>query len=134
MNKTRKTKRIGKGIVLAGARKQLDKDRGTGSWLHKGLKFNQSLRLKRNQKEKLDIILDICGKAKRKENYRNLDILIANLLRKRDIRPIVISLNKNDWKHTRYTRAGETTIKLVHALVDHGYIELKKGYSGCQAP
>lgn len=118
--------RISTEAVSANAKLEIERERGSGSWLNRGLNFNHSLRLKRNQKETLDKILEICGIAKRKENYLNLDILIANLLRKRDLRPLVVSLNKNDWKLTQYTRAGETTIKLIHVLEDLGYIKLKK--------
>jgi len=108
--------------------KQNDKHRGSGSWLNEALSFNYSLRLNEDQKEKLNLILDYCGISKRNENYRNLEILIANLIIKRDIRPVKVSLNTLDWKITRYKKAGESTIKLIKKLKEYGYIELKKGY------
>lgn len=108
--------------------RSLDRDRGTGIWLNRGLYFNHSLRLKGNQKEKLDKILEICSIAKRKENYLNLDILIANLLLKRDRRPVCFSLNTSAWKITRYNRAGKGIINIAKKLYEHDYIVLKKGY------
>jgi len=120
--------------VNAAVERHFETVRGTGSWLNKGLSFNHSLRLKSDQKEKLDILLDVCGIPKRKENYRNLDILTANLLYKRDIRPLMVSLNVLDWKKTRYTRAGESTTKLIKELHEQGYIELKKGFRNEKEP
>jgi len=114
--------------VRADLIKRNDKYRGSGSWLNKALPFNHSLRLKENLKEKLDIILELFGITKRKENYLNLEILIANLLYKRGKRPVRTSLNTTDWKITRYKKTGESTIKLINKLHEYGYIELKKGY------
>jgi len=116
--------------IKADNERQLNRDRGSGSWLNSGVFFNHSLRLKNDQKEKLYILIELCGISKRKENYLNLEILIANLLRKRDRRPLIVSLNTLDWKITRYTRAGESTIKLIHKLYEDGYIKMKKGYGG----
>ncbi len=112
--------------VRADLIKRNDKYRGSGSWLNKALPFNHSLRLKENLKEKLDIILELFGITKRKENYLNLEILIANLLYKRGKRPVRTSLNTTDWKITRYKKTGESTIKLINKLHEYGYIELKK--------
>ena len=114
--------------IKADVERQIERDRGSRSWLNKALPFNHSLRLNEDQKEKLDIILELCGISKRIENYLNLEILIANLLNKRRKRPLISSLNTSDWKITKYTRAGESTIKLIHKLDDDGYIKLKKGY------
>lgn len=108
--------------------RQHEKDVGSGSWLNKALPFDRSLKLNNGYKEKLDFILEECGITKRNENYLNLEILIANLLRKRDTRPVMVSLNTRDWKKSRYTRTGESSIKVIHKLDDHGYITLKKGY------
>lgn len=114
--------------IKADNERQFNRDRGSGSWLNEGLPFNHSLRLNKDQKEKLNIILDLCGISKRKEKLLNLEILIANLLYKRDRRPVITSLNTSEWKITRYTRAGESTIKLIYKLHEYGYIKLKKGY------
>lgn len=118
--------------VRADIERRAEQDRGTGYWLNKAIPFNSSLRLNGNQKEKLNSILTLCGLSRRKENYINLEILVANLLLKRDIRPIYVSLNTLDWKITRYNRAGETTIKIMDRLQKLEYIEMKKGYTNEQ--
>jgi len=114
--------------VIANAKKQIKQYRGSGSWLNRAFFFKHSLKLQEDRKEKLDFILDLCGVSKRKENYLNLEILISNLLNKRDRRPVKVSLNTLDWKIKRYTRAGESTIKLIKKLHEYGYVDLKKGY------
>ncbi len=120
--------------IKADLKKQFDKYQGSASWLNSALPFNHSLRLKEDQKENLDFFLRLLSVSKRKENYLNLDILIANLLCRRyritnkAKRPIRVPLNTLNWKITRYTRAGESTIKLIKKLHKQGYIELKIGY------
>ena len=114
--------------VRADLIKRNDKYRGSGSWLNKALPFNHALRLNINLLEKVDFMLELFGITKRKENYINLEILIANLLYKRGKRPVRTSLNTTDWKITRYKKTGESTIKLINKLHEYGYIELKKGY------
>ncbi len=128
MNIIQNIKKIRKGSVLADVKRRIEKRRGTGYWLNRGINFEPSLRLNGNQKEKLKSLLVLCGASTRKENRLNLEILIANLLIKRAKRPVVVSLNTLNWKLTRYNRAGETTIKLINKLHEHGYIKLKKGY------
>lgn len=128
MNIIQNIKKIRKGSVLAGAKRRIEKQRGTGYWLNLGIKFEPSLRLNGNQNEKLKSLLVLCGVSTRKENRLNLEILIANLLIKREKRPVRVSLNTLSWKITRYNKAGETTIKIINNLNEHGYIKLKKGY------
>lgn len=114
--------------VIADAKKQFERSRGSGAWLNRDLRFNHSLKLNEYYKNKLDFIIEICACSRRIENYRNLEILIANLLRKRALRPVRVSLNTRDWKLTRYNKAGESIIKLIHKLDEEGFIELRKGY------
>ena len=114
--------------VKANAKRNFERVQGSGPWLNNELRFNHPFRLNQNLQDKLDIILELCCISKRKENYLNLEILIANLLRKRAIRHVMVSMNVNYWRKTRYTRAGESTTKLIYKLDDHGYIMLKKGY------
>lgn len=120
--------RISKEAVVAHAKLEIERHRGSGSWLNNEISFNHSLRLQGNQKDKLDHIFYICGIPKRNENYFNIEVLISNLLYERNKRPVQVSLNTRDWKKTRYNRAGESTIKIIHKLSENGYIELKKGY------
>jgi hypothetical protein len=114
--------------VKADATKQLNRYRGSGAWLNQAVPLNPSLRLNNSYKNKLDFIIELCATSRRMENYLNLEVLIANLLRKRALRPVRVSLNANDWKITRYNKAGESTIKLIHKLDDEGLIKLRKGY------
>ena len=66
--------------IKANVIKENDKYRGSGSWLNNALPFNHSRRLNEDIKEKLDIILNLCGISKRKENYLNLEVLIATIV------------------------------------------------------
>jgi len=61
MNKTQRTKRIGKGKVLADVKRTLNEVRGTGPWLNKNITFETSLRLNGNHDEKLKSILKLLG-------------------------------------------------------------------------
>jgi hypothetical protein len=112
----------------------LNQHRGSPAWLNKAAPFNHSLKLNVIHKDRLDVILEVCNITKRKENDLNLEILIANLLLKRHRRPVRISLNTSDWKRTRYSRAGESTIKIIKKLHQHGYIKLIKGYNNVKEP
>jgi len=120
--------RISKEAVVVNAKLEIEGERGSGSWLNNAISFDHSLRLEGNQKEKLDHIFYICGISTREENYFNIEVLFSNLLYERNKRPVKVSLNTRNWKKTRYTRAGESTIKIIHKLSENGYIELKKGY------
>lgn len=120
--------------VRADAIKGIEKWIGSPDWLNSSVPFNHRLGLKNDQKEILDMFIESLGIPRRKENHRNLEILLANLLHRRyklinsAKRPIRVSLNKTDWKITRYTRAGESTTNRIYELEDSGYIKLKKGY------
>lgn len=114
--------------IKAGIANDLNRRRGSREWLNKDIRFDPSFRLNKYYKIKLDFVIELCAASKRKENYLNLEILIANLLRKRAMKPIRVSLNTRDWKRTRYNKAGESTIKLIHKLHKEGLIELRKGY------
>jgi len=113
--------------VIADAKKQLEKNKGSGSWLNRGVNFNHGLRLV-NQDKKIKEILDICNISKREENHNNIEILIANLIYQGNKKPIIISMNNSEWKLSRYSQAGEGTTKLVNKLYDNNYIEMKIGY------
>ena len=114
--------------IKADVARQLNQRRGSPEWLNRDIRFDPSFRLNEYYKIKLDFFIELCANSRRKENYLNLEILIANLLRKRAVRPLRVSLNTRDWKRTRYNKAGESTIKLIHKLHKEGLIELMKGY------
>ena len=101
---------------------------GSPPWLNRGHQFDHGLRLDKIDLERISTIFLSCKVADRKENRLSFDILIANLILHRDRRPIIISLNVNDWKINRYVRAGSTTITLVHQLDELDFINLIKGY------
>jgi len=52
MNIIQNIKKIRKGSVLADAKRRIEKQRGTGHWLNRGIDFEPSLRLNGNQLEK----------------------------------------------------------------------------------
>jgi len=85
MNNIQNIKKIRKGSVLADVKRRIEKQRGTGSWLNNDITFEPSLRLNGNQNEKLKSILVLCGVSTRKENYLNVEVLVANLQNKINI-------------------------------------------------
>ena len=110
------------------AEKQRKDFLGSGSWLNQGYKFDHGLRLNKSDLERIKTIFLSCKVADRKENCLSFEILIANLIYHRSRRPVVVSLNTNDWKKSRYVKVGATTINLINQLHEQGYINLKKGY------
>ncbi len=110
------------------AKMQRNDFKGSPPWLNTGFKFDHGLQLNRCDLERINTIFLSCKVADRKENRLSFNILIANLIFHRNRRPIVISLNTNDWKKSRYVKAGSTTIVLVHQLHEQGYINWVKGY------
>jgi hypothetical protein len=45
-------------------------------------------------------------------------------------KPVSVSLDRNDWKKSKSTKASYYTISLVTSLHERGLIEMKKGYRG----
>ena len=114
--------------VMHNAEKQRKDFLGSGSWLNQDYEFNHGLRLKKLDLERIKTIFLSCKVADRKENRLSFEILIANLIYHRGRRPVVVSLNTNNWKKNCYVKAGATTINLIYQLHEQGYMNLKKGY------
>lgn len=110
--------------VGAHAKKQIEKHRRSPSWLNEGVEFNHNLLMVEKEKFKLKTLLEDIKVSKRRENYKNMELLISNLLFQGEKRPVVISLNVNDWKLSRYVKAGQGIIKIVNKLFEFGYINL----------
>ncbi len=110
---------------------------GTGSWLNDNDSFNHSRTLDdpeavKRAHELLRILLH--GKAGYKMGQKEIDmeVLCANLLANKSRvlvtqKPIAISLNRNDWTKSRYTRAGYFTIELVDMMEKRGFLMHKEG-------
>ena len=109
-------------------KKQIERRKNSGEWLNTGIPFDHGLRLNELGLKKIYEIFHSCNVTDRKENRLNFEILIANLIYLRDKRPVVVSLNANTWKKSRYVKAGPTTRVLIYQLYELGFINLKKGY------
>lgn len=114
-----------RGNILHNIRKQ--RQDNPGAWLNESLPFDHGLRLPTEYKALMTTLFDECNIAKRRENFINLEILLANLLRHRS-RPIAISLSPNHWKKSRYTRAGFSVVRMVKNMHERGFLELRTGY------
>lgn len=99
------------------------------SWLQENGRFDHDLKL---PEERLFIIenlyraLAISG-YKEQQKLLDLEILIANLILTRT-KPKSISLNRNTWTKTRYSRASYFVIDLIEMLLEQGFIDIKRGY------
>ena len=113
-------------------KKQDEEYRASNAWPEDNVEFNQHLMLNKSQSiviEQLfdEIINDYGNYRKRKQKLLDLAILISNLIYQ-NRKPISISLNRNDWKTSRYNKASAFIIKLVHILHKKGFIDMKPGY------
>lgn len=116
-----------KNAVLYNARKDRKKRRQSPEWLQNAIPFDHDLCLikHKNQEKKIS---RLCELSNRKENRRNLNVLLANLINVRKRIPVYVSLSPNAWKHTRYTSAGASTIKIIKKLNELKLINMKLGY------
>ncbi len=114
--------------AAANAKEQLLERRKSGAWLQKAILFQHSLQLSREQHGDMLQILQACGIRNRRETRVSFEVILANLLEHRARRPVMVSLNINDWKRNQYQRAGPNTIDLIKTLTNHDFIEIKKGY------
>jgi hypothetical protein len=127
----RRTK--GKGIkykVRAAAKKEREEYRKSGSWLQNDVPYNPGHYLDEKHKrlaDKLFISLQLKGGYKIEQKYEDLEILLANLFTQTR-RPISISLNRNDYKKTRYNRVRYFTVALIYLLHGKKLINMEKGY------
>jgi hypothetical protein len=104
--------------------------RGGGKWLNDAVEFNPELSIvdesKRQAEALFDTLIEKSG-YKVQQKIKDFNILLANLL-KQNQRPISISLNRNDWKQSKYMPASYYTIDLINILHQNNLIKMKKGY------
>lgn len=101
-----------------------------GEWLNRAVKFNPELTLVNENSRQAEILFDtLMDKSgyKIKQKIIDFKILLANLLKQKR-RPIRISLNRNDWKQSKYLPASYFIINLVDILHQNNLIKIKKGY------
>jgi hypothetical protein len=91
--------------------------------------FTHDARMPEDQRQKAYDLFKSFGITgyKEKQKLLDFDILLANLLRKRDRSPVVISYAWKDWKASQYTRASYFVIDLIEIMENRGLIEMKKG-------
>ncbi|RNC84466.1 MAG: hypothetical protein ED557_05655 [Balneola sp.] len=115
---------------------QIDKYRYTDAWWQNSVSFDHSLSLSDSFSKKFESIIVECKIPNRKDSLINFEILIANLIYAKNRKPIRVSLGRssNNWKKTRYTKAGKSTIQYIHILEIHGFIIMKKGFRDKRNP
>lgn len=114
--------------IYRDTQKQRDEYRRTGAWLNNAAPFQHDIRLPKDVLQHVQQILENCNINKRLENKLNFEILMANLMKNRLRRSVMVSLNRNDWRKNRYKVVGPGIIPIIHKLHDKGFIYLKEGY------
>ena len=106
--------------VLKDAKQQRKKHRESGHWLHNSIAFDRDHYLDEKYKRlanKLFYSLQLKGGYKPEQKRRDFETLLANLFHQTK-KPISISLNRNDWKHTQYSKTSYFIVPLICLL--HG--------------
>ena len=130
ITKKRVMKRTKVTGVSEDARKQREEYKKSGSWLQRNVRYNHGHYLDEKHRrlaDRLFISLQLKGGYNIKQKYKDLEILLANLFTQTR-RPISISLNRNDYKQTRYSRASYFTVALIYLLLSKKLINMRKGF------
>lgn len=112
-----KYKPIRKEVIDEICRKQIEEQEGTGRWLNRSVRFDNAYKLRGESLEKVKEIGNLCKIPKRTDSRQKLNIIIANLLRHHEWRPVEIALKTKE----------ATMSPLVHKLEDHGFLDIKRG-------
>ena len=119
------------GKVRADAKSGRDQYRQAGAFLERNAPFDHNVRLP-EQKRGVAIALynKLFSATVKIENQWtvNTEVLLANLIIN-SRRAVSVSLNPNTYCHP-YQRTTALMIKIIKAMNEEGYIELKKGYKG----
>src|SRR5690625_2192172 len=128
MKKSDKMKKLNTKGLRKVAKRERKEFKNSPAWLQEAFSFDHALNLTNKFQNTVQHIFQLCELSNRKENWINLESLIANLVNAQERKPVRVSLSPNRWKRTRYRKAGASTIKLIHKLDDLGYINMKIGY------
>ena len=131
-------KSIKKGSVLMDTLKKFEsepKEQQKARRLNRALTFDCSLRLEKIQRDRALNLFKKLGIEGYKLEQKALDfeILIANLLGARSS-TIRISLNRNDWKKSRYSAVSYFIINLIHILANQKLLMLNIGFNNTENP
>lgn len=102
------------------AQQKLEELKGSGWWLNRSEDFDISYKLGNQYKETIKEICGICNVVNRKDSRLKVEIIIANLLRFRDLKRITVALKTKE----------STMAPLIHKLEEQGFLGLKTGYRG----
>lgn len=125
-----------KGKVPKVVEKDIERDKESGLWWNKYVKFNHDLTLSAGNHVVEELFDELYANEriyKRTQKMTNLRVLIANLLWQNERKqPLRIPLDEKKWDESRQNRRyrrimGRSVPKLVHMLHQKGYIEMKKG-------
>ena len=119
--------------VRANAKKSLEEHRKSDAWLQKAARFEHNLLLSpEKQAIAKRLFHDLMGSQrvyKLPQKELDFEVLCANLLYHKKRRPVAISLNRKDWRTSRYRRASYFTMEGgVEMLARSDLIEVRKGY------
>lgn len=112
---------------------------GSPGWLNDNDTFDHGRKLSDPEAvRRANILLEILPiQRKRRRNWEgkqaDIQILCANLLANKSKRfatrkPLAISLNRNSYSPSRYTKASYFLTVLVTAMAEDGWIDMEKGY------
>src|ERR1035437_7596478 len=119
-----------KGKVLADLMKHEELE-NIGVWLNKAIRFSPELYLNEKHKIKADILFDsLPFKAgyNQEQKHKDFEILLANLFYQTK-NPIRISLNRNNWKKSKYNPVSYNNITdLIKIFSENKLMTMNKGY------
>jgi hypothetical protein len=120
-----------KGKVFRNALKQREAYWNSGQGIEDSIKFNRDLRLSFDKIEIAEKIFDTVVQdknyKKREQKLLDFEVLVSNLIYQKRKR-IAISLNRNDWKKTRYNDVSYFICDLVHMLHKQKLLEMHIGF------
>jgi hypothetical protein len=123
--------------VAASAKKRIEERRGSNEWLQDSVIFDHSLRISTDKKSVIVRLFSELMKGqhvyKQQQKLLDFEILLSNLLFNRR-KPVAISLNRNEWKYSRYTRASYFVIKIIELFQNKRLLYIKKGYHTKEQP
>lgn len=126
-------KKTTKEKVRANAKRSLEEHRKSDAWLQKAARFDHNLLLSPEKRAIAKRLFhDLMGSQrvyKLPQKELDFEVLCANLLYHKKRRPVAISLNRIDWRTSRYRRASYFTMKGgIEMLARSDLIEVRKGY------
>ena len=117
--------------ILENIRKQREEYRHSAHWLHNSISYDTGCYLEEKHKilsKQLFNSLGFQDRYKQEQKLKDYETLLANLFYQ-NRKPVNVSLNQDDWKHTQYNNCSYFTVTIIHKLLNLQYISMVKGYN-----